>query len=649
MIDDARYRHVDKYSSEWEDLAGLTMPKTLKQLFALLSVVFHTSSDLAALIYTKIGYVTTDLVYRSPSAKGVVGSVIPMWKDVLENKLDINAVERTMLIDYEIFGNSFVFFLFPWRRIFTCKACHSDIQDAKIEKGSLSFSGSTFSIKCPYCGSVGTAEFRDHIELGQPSRIRLRRLAPEDIRISYNDISGEREYRYRPSRILKNKLASSDNTFIAMSTPEAFLRAAIEDKVVLLNSSLLYHLTSGIVAQRDASWGFPPMAHILRDAWLSQLGKKAQESIIHDHALPLTILSPAQGAASAAPSMNIELATWRNQMEQTLRTFRRDKNLIALAPIPVNIENIRGDSNALSVTDDLAMLRQSMFAAYGIPAEMVYGNVNWTGASVSLRIAENQLLALLSHLNRFLTSFVVPKLIHFCGLPPIRVEHQTFKMADDVQQKSHWLSLYNSKVVSAKTLCAELGIDYDAEKDQIRAEVTDAIVLQRMLALSEAENQADAQSVMAERQVDMQYAMQEREEQHVRKQIQEVAEESGMTIAEAEAALAQQQQQQQQQQQAATVAKTGAAPTTARAAEFQSLRVPMSNEFRASLYMKVHSPADIVAMLPRLSKTDPEFATTLGNRLSMLQEVAKRTGELSPVQKQRPGWSGFKHGPRTPE
>ena len=207
--------------------------------------------------------------------------------------------------------------------------------------------------------------------------------------------------------------------------------------------------------------------------------------------------------------MNADLGEWSRKMMDIVGRWRRDQNSIYTVPFPVSVENIRGDAKSLNVFDELNMLRQQIAGGLDVPQEFIYGGLNWSGSSISLRVLENLFLNMIEQLNSFLQDFLVPKLQRFLSLPAVKITHKDFKMADDVQQKQIALNLRQTNTVSDRTTLEELGFDPEQERRRKAEEASDrdAAVIKQMVVQAEA--QGRALQTQTEYQMKMQQKQQE--------------------------------------------------------------------------------------------------------------------------------------------
>ena len=150
-------------------------------------------------------------------------------------------------------------------------------------------------------------------------------------------------------------------------------------------------------------------------------------------------------------------------MENVITKHRRDPNFKGVIPIPIGFGRLGGDGKALLLAPEINYLTQTIVGGLGLPQEFLFGGLNWTGSSVSLRTLENDFIQNRSQLLDF-TLWLKDKLRTYFNLPDLKdIRFSDFRMADDIQRNQQLIGLNAQKKVSDQTLLTELGYDYDAE------------------------------------------------------------------------------------------------------------------------------------------------------------------------------------------
>ena len=489
---------LHSYPHPYFDLSNQEIPRTVKELFRWCLFLYLSHSEIAPLINKKCSYVITDLVYDTESKKDKES-----WEDMLEGTLDIQEFELKMLLDYEIFGNAFCSISFPFDRRLVCKRCEesTSIADKRLE---WHYRDHRFEGNCLNCKQGVEFKVKDK-QVKRKQAVKLIRWFPEYIQIVQNEITGKSRYIYQIPRWLRKGVMNSENDenrYLVEDMPMVFLQAIKHGKDVELDKDNFYHMRMPSCSYYDQAYGIPPLLAVFKDAWLFQTYRRAQEAIAVEHVLPLRLLIPRAVGGDHSPHQHNDLGNWSRRMQTMVNKWRRDPNSWHTVPFPAEVQNIGGDAQALNVHNDMNQIRQQIAGGLDLPSELIYGNMSWSGSSVTLRMLENTFLSRITQLEKFLNKFVIDKLRSWAELPDIEIKHRDFKMADDAQQKQIALSLRQTNTLSDRTVIQELGFDYSTEQENKRNEEDDrnAVLMRQMEAQAEAQGKAQIMAAKFEAQ-----------------------------------------------------------------------------------------------------------------------------------------------------
>jgi hypothetical protein len=143
---------------------------------------------------------------------------------------------------------------------------------------------------------------------------------------------------------------------------------------------------------------------------------------------------------------------------------------------------------------------------------MVWGGLNWSGASVTLRMLENHFLNGREGDERFL-DFVVPKLASHFRRPYVKVRLSDFKMADDVQQQATDTNLMVQGFLSREGVLPEMGYDPAEEFNRLESEHDRLNIITLKDNLAAANMNSVVQALQAKAQVLLNYEVQLLQEQ----------------------------------------------------------------------------------------------------------------------------------------
>ena len=369
------------------------------------------------------------------------------------------------------------------------------------------------------------------------------------------------------------------------------------------------------------------MLAIFKDAWLFQTYRRAQEMIALEHILPMTLLIPSAGGSGASPHMSTDLGEWSDMMQLIIKKWRRDPNGLFTMPFPATVENVRGDAQALAVHNDMTQIRQQITGGLDVPQEFIYGGLNWSGSSISLRVLENLFIGRKEQLDEFL-KWVTDRIQRFCLLPEMHIRHRDFKMADDAQQKQIAISLRQTNTVSDQTTMEELGFDYEREQSRKAKEEKDRLAEMERSQLRQAEVQGKVMIAQQEAQAAAEAAaMKESEEQRARG-IQE-GYDMGQTQEQATA------DQAAQAQAGAGGDQGGEAAAGAQAGPSveQQQKDPVILDMMANHFIKGTPPHLVEQELAAIESSNPQLAKAVRERIKRIQQ---QDASMKPLPEQKP-------------
>lgn len=549
------------------------------------------------------------------------------------------------------YGNALVSIFFPFKKMLECKNCKFS---APAKTTNYYFRNYQFYWQCPRCQQHGEAKVHDNY-LRSARGIRLLRWNPEDIDIRYNDLNGEYTFYYEMPVQLKNDIIMGKKNVVE-EVPQIFIEALQKRKAVVLSRDNVYHFKRPTLAGKDRGWGIPLLLPVLKDAFYLQVLKKAQESIALEHIVPLRILFPQAGSATSDPYTSVNLGDWKDQIGDELNRWRFDNNYIPILPLPVGQQTIGGDGRALLLGQEIRVWSEQIVTGMGVPQELVFGGLSYSGSNVSLRMLENFFLGyMVNHLR--LLKWVIGRVSSYMNWNPIDAKFKPFKMADDLQRKAYNLQLNQAGKISDGTLLADADFDAEKEDEAISSESARRAESMKKSRLSQAEIEGEAQLVMSryqlktqKEQMDMQASMQPAPGEPGAEA--EGVQEGGMPQPVGEAQAAQQQAQQPQPQQAAPQMPPqlppAMAPTQSPLTLGAQQQGPSSPEEAGSMNIDLLAAAQQIAnylvgldensrqmALANLQQRSPELYETV---LGMLNSMQGGQGETAgrPLPEQRP-------------
>jgi hypothetical protein len=281
------------YPSPFFDVAHTYLPVTVKAMFKWCRYYFLTNPLINAVVFKLSEYPVTDIIIDHPS-----NEVKRRWTDYFQDHLRWQPFRVEAGLDYFAYGNGCISLGFPFKKYLYCKNCAFRDEAGKI-RAQWIFTSFQFRLTCPKCGYVGDALAKDFY-YKNASGIKTIRWNPEDIEITYNDISGEYTYFYTIPATVRNDIVIGRKDIVE-GVPQVFIQAMREQKGVIFSKDNFFHMRRPTLATQDRGWGTPLLLPVLKDTFYLQVMKKAQEAILLEHIVPLRVLFPQAGSGSSDP------------------------------------------------------------------------------------------------------------------------------------------------------------------------------------------------------------------------------------------------------------------------------------------------------------------------------------------------------------
>lgn len=466
-------RMKGSYANPHQTIAIQDIPVGIKQVFRLCRYYYNTDSLLRAIITKMSEYPITQLIQDDCHDNQTEGTKL-RWDLLVNVTLNLRYVMFTIKVDRYVFGQSFHYLYYPFVRYGKCGGCGKELPLRALTRYTVKagkpdddgeFNFSVNSV-CPFC--KGRHEFSVSDKEAKTARgLRMVRLNPLRMELEYNPSSGARDWYWLPPSNMRQQFL--DNVRVIVETTEMrTLAAVMMDRKIRLNPDRLW------VVQGEASpgiwegWAIPPIFPALEDVYYYKVLRRANEALAQEHVTPIRIVTPTS-TGDASPQRTMNLSDWQMRMRNELQKAKRDPNYTVLSPVPMAIEQMGGNARVMMVAAEQEAAARVIAAAIGCPIEMIWGGLNWTGASVSLRVLENHFINEREEDQRLL-EFLVPKIAHYYNLPRLRYKLSEFKMADDVQREANAINLMLQGFTSRKTTLPELGYDNTEEMGNLKQE-----------------------------------------------------------------------------------------------------------------------------------------------------------------------------------
>jgi hypothetical protein len=488
------------YPSPFFDIAHTYLPVTVKQLFKWCRYYFLTNPLINATVFKLSEYPVTDLIIEHESP-----SIVKLWTEYFHDHLRYRSFQVEVGLDYHAYGNGCVSLGFPFKKYLECRSCGYKDQATK-NRPFWTFTNYAFRLTCPECGYIGDAIPKD-VYFRNASGIKPIRWNPEDIEITYNDITGEYTYFYTIPAVVRNDVVIGRKDIVE-GIPQVFIQAMREQKGVIFSKENFFHLRRATLATQDRGWGIPLLLPVLKDTFYLQVMKKAQEAILLEHIVPLRILYPQPSSGTSDPYTTINLVDWRDHVAAEIARWRYDNNYIPILPLPIGNQTIGGDGRALLLTGEIQQWSEQIMVGMGVPREFLLGGMSYAGTNVSMRMLENAFIGYLQR-HKALARFIMKSVSSFLGWPEANIRFKPFKMADDIQRKAYMFQLNQAGKVSDTTLLADADLSQDEENQIMLRETDTRLEATKKQQLAMAQMQGESTMIMMKYQAKAQQAQQE--------------------------------------------------------------------------------------------------------------------------------------------
>jgi len=491
-------RNYSSFANPFFDQAGTYTPQSVRGLFQFCKYYFLTHGVINTICTKSAEYPITDITLTHKD-KGVVDK----WRGLMLGDLNYRMHQFETNLDYYVYGNAFLSMSFPFRKKLICGSCNNRI-DAVNSRKHWRYSDHRFYLTCPKCGQSGYCSATDDYEK-KPSEIGLIRWNPENVSIFHNEATGRMDYSLDLSTKFRN-LVSMGRKDIVATTPQLFLQAVRDKKALLFDKREVFHMRRPCISGMDMGWGVPQMMPVLKDAFQMQIMKKSQEAVLLTHMMPQVFVYPQPATSGADPFSSVNLADWRGHIQREIARQRADPSYYGILPFPLGHQIIGENGRSLMLMPEIRSMAELVCTGMGFPVDLIFGQANYAGSSVSMRMLENFFLSNVQDQYRLL-HWYMGHASHYLDWPAPTARFKPFKMADDLQRMAFAAQLNSGQKISDTSLLAMM--DFNVE-DEAGLQVRETGVRMEALKkqqLAQAEIQGQATLVQTRYQVQAQEIM----------------------------------------------------------------------------------------------------------------------------------------------
>jgi hypothetical protein len=488
-------------------------PNTLNEIFKWCGILTESSGLFDRMTDTMARYPVTPVTTTDD-----IGVNQDYWANFLNEELCIQNELVSNGKDFYTFGNCICSFVPPFRRYLVCSKCnsylyhcinHDNMDDTKFE---WMYKGYNFYGKCMNkdCKHHGMMEVKDEYLTGDDfvKNIKVHRWPILNIKIRDLGIAGKKRIYYKIERKYSKGIEKGDR-FVVANVPYTFILACKKNQltpIIELPSELTFHYNHETITEPEwEGLSKPFFFSAWKDLFMSFVLRKAQEMIAADHMIPNRFLFPQTAPGGRDPLSQIDGGSWVNIISTQIKRQQNDPSEFGIVPFPIGYQALGGQGKNMSLREEIELQDRRILTQMGIPPELIYGGMTWSGSNISLRMLENLFLYYIHKHNVFLRVFVNYAARMSGKKAPGTVKLKPFKMADDIQQIQLRSTLGIQGRISETSALAHVdGINLEAEAKQAEDE---AIFVQRITAarqLSAAKVNLEVSKTTNEGQVDIQ-------------------------------------------------------------------------------------------------------------------------------------------------
>ncbi len=490
-------KNTSYYPNPFFDIAQTYQPQSMQELYKWCRFYSMTNPLISSTIFKISSYPITEVLFETDNE-----GLRKQYQTLFEDHLKIRSFLVEVNLDRNVYGNAFVTVQFPFDKYLICPSCKSE---SPARRATYRFRNFEFQVRCKECGFHGPAKAVDRYKKSARG-IRLIRWSPENITVRHNHHTGKTHYQLHLSRKVRNDIVLGRKDTVE-NIPQTYIDAVRKKKAVIFIDGHMFHMKRPAPSMpNDSPLGMSALYPVLKDVFYLQVLKKAQEAIFFGHITPMRVLFPHASSATGDPYSMQNLGNWRDEIAGELLAHKRDANHIPVLPLPVGYQSIGGEGKALGLANEIRIWSEQIVAGMGIPYELAFGGLSWSGSNVSLRMLENEFLG-----NRedtlSLLRFIITKIARHMSWSTVSIRMKDFKMADDLQRAAFDLQLVQMKLLSKKTMLEQRDYDYDQERKAVDGELHSEFERQRKEDEKMAENQGRAMVIQTKYQIESQKMM----------------------------------------------------------------------------------------------------------------------------------------------
>lgn len=372
------------------------------------------------------------------------------------------------------YGNTFVSINQGFNRFLVCPKCSKvtlidRVNNFKFDKGKYTY-------QCPGCSFKGAHKVVDkpNKDIG---KINVKFWDPTEVKIRFEDTTGQSEYFWEISQLYKNKVTNKNDRFFAKKVPMVIFDTIFEQKMVAFNARNFMHLKLPTPASLKTDGKAVPLCIYLFDSFfMLKVLERFNEAICFEDINPFRVIAMSDTNPSNPILGNTNSGSWVNAVETMIKEHRRDPGSYHTFPFPLQFQQLGGDGKNLAPVELMQQAQNNILNALNIPQELYTMTLQMQALPPALRLFENSWSCVIDNYNRLLQHWgdVIAKIR---GLTPGKFSLMPTTLADDMEKKTMIAQLMSSNSISRSELLKIYNMDF---KDQLRKKMQEDLDAQEL-------------------------------------------------------------------------------------------------------------------------------------------------------------------------
>ena len=498
---------------------AFTIP-TIKVLFKWAEFLILTDGLIQTVTNKLSAYPVTSIIIESKDK---------YKKDVLETVFDKLNIRTELIlgnINEFTYGNAFISLLEQYSRKYLCHSCKTEFVSNQIKDLTLS-ENNEIRGTCPREKTQKVFEAidtkREFDISSEDSYPIVMSWNPQYVDIDASPFSNV-FYKLEVINILKPiigrlkaiKNAGTESTKFAIahenaklidSIPAPILQALHKKLDISFNSDKLYHMKRAGLPGWNKAWGMPLVTSALRDIYTYYITKKSLETVLRDRILSYRVVYP-EATSTVDPARMLNLNTFKSTVLSAFNTWQNyDPSQVQFLPVPIGFELIGGEGTPIQLEKYLPIIEELIIRDLGVPREFVYGGMQWSASSITIRLFENTLRNITRD-NVKMLNFLKKRLGEITGInfDDVTVRLSDVRSADDIQRQRILFDLNAAGKIPDQILFKSLDLpDEDVMVNMMEEEAKMKQGLYQKLARLSTVSTLEASKAQGEGQVDANY------------------------------------------------------------------------------------------------------------------------------------------------